>query len=319
MIRLYRSGAVIAETIEVGPGWILSPDVLWIDLVRPTREEETAVERALGLGLPTPEEMAELEASSRLYRENGSVFLIADLMHHGDEDLPALAPVTFVITDGPLVTIRYVDPRPFSMLDERLAREPALCGCGREVFLTLMEAVIDRLSDVLSGNAANVEAVSAHVFTQKKTVGFDRLITRLGRAQMANARIEQSLSGLARIFAFLGPDDRFEKDPELREHLRSLGRDASSLISHAQAVAASINFQLSAALGLIGIEQSAIIKIFSVAAVAFMPPTLIASIYGMNFQHMPELRWMAGYPLAVLAMLAAAITPLLWFRKKGWL
>jgi magnesium transporter len=319
MIRLYRSGAAIVEATEVGPGWTLDTDILWIDLVRPTRTEETAIEAALGLGLPTPEEMAELEASSRLYRENGAVFLIADLMHHGDEDLPALAPTTFVITDGPLVTIRYVDPKPFSMLDERLEREPTLCGCGREVFLTLMEGVIDRLSDVLSGNAAHVEAISGHVFSQTKTVGFDRLITRLGRAHMANARIEQSLAGLARVFAFLSPDDRFEKDPEIREHLRSLGRDASSLIGHAQAVAASINFQLSAALGLVNIEQSSIIKIFSVAAVTFMPPTLIASIYGMNFEHMPELRWVSGYPLAIVAMLIAAITPLLWFRKKGWL
>jgi len=319
MIRLYRSGSTVVEASNVGRGWVLPPDVLWIDLFRPTREEETAVEAALKLGLPTPEEMAELEASSRLFRENGAVFLIADLMHHGDDDLPALAPTTFVITDGPLVTIRYVDPKPFSMLDDRLDREPTLCGCGRQVFLNLMEAVIDRLSDVLSGNAANVESMSGQVFAQRKTVGFDRLITKLGRAHMANARIEQSLSGLARIFAFLGPDDRFEKDAEIREHLRSLGGDAASLIAHAQAVAASINFQLSAALGLINIEQSSIIKIFSVAAVAFMPPTLIASIYGMNFNHMPELRWMAGYPLAILVMLIAAITPLLWFRKKGWL
>jgi magnesium transporter len=319
MIRLYRSGAGSAEAADVGPGWVLTADILWIDLVRPTREEETAVEAALGLGLPTPEEMAELEASSRLYRQNGAVFLIADLMHHGDEDLPALAPTTFVITDGPLVTIRYVDPKPFSMLDERLEREPTLCRSGSEIFLTLMEAVIDRLSDVLSGNAAHVEAISGHVFAQRKTVGFDRLITRLGRAHMANARIEQSLSGLSRIFAFLGPDDRFEKDVEHREHLRSLGRDAASLIGHAQSVAAGINFQLSAALGLINIEQSSIIKIFSVASVCFLPPTLIASVYGMNFRHMPELAQPWGYPMAVAAMVCAAVLPLLWFRKKGWL
>jgi len=319
MIRLYRSGSAVGEATDIGPGWTLTSDVLWIDMVRPTRAEEHAIEVAVGLGLPTPEEMAELEASSRLYRENGAVFLIADLLHHGDDDLPAIAPTTFVITDGPLITIRYVDPKPFAMLGDRLEREPALCNSGREVFLNLMEAVIDRLSDVLSGNAAHVESISMHVFAQKKAVGFDKLITKLGRAQMANARIEQSLSGLSRIFAFLGPDDRFEKDPDIREHLRSLGRDAASLISHAQAVAASINFQLSGALGLINIEQSSIIKIFSVAAVAFMPPTLIASIYGMNFDHMPELRWQAGYPAAIAAMLIAAITPLLWFKRKGWL
>lgn len=320
MIHLYDAGASIGDVADVcQPGWRLSDDVVWLDLLSPTRDEELAIEKALGIQLPTPEEMAELEASSRLYRENGAVVVIADLIHHGDTEIPALHPVTFVLTEGRLVTIRYFDPRPFTMLSDRLEREPALCGTGAHVYLNLMEAVIDRVSDVLSKTAARVEAISTHVFAEGKTGGFSRLITQLGRAQAANARIDQSLTGLARMFAFLGPDDRFEKDPDLHEHLRSLGRDAASLSAHSQSVAASINFQLSAALGLINIEQSSIIKIFSVAAVAFMPPTLIASIYGMNFDHMPELAQPLGYPLAVLAMLVAALLPLAWFKKKGWL
>ena len=230
-----------------------------------------------------------------------------------------LDPVTFVLTAGPLVTIRYFDPKPFTMLLDKLDRDPALCGTGADLFLNLMEAVIDRASDVLSTNAAKVEAVSNHVFSGRKTVGFEKLITQLGRAHIANARIEQSLSGLARIFAFAALDDRIEKQAEAREHLNSLARDAQSLITHNQAVAASIDFQLSAALGLINIEQSSIIKIFSVAAVAFLPPTLIASIYGMNFDHMPELPQVWGYPAALVAMLVSAILPLAWFKKQGWL
>jgi magnesium transporter len=141
----------------------------------------------------------------------------------------------------------------------------------------------------------------------------------LGRAHIANARIEQSLAGLARIFAFAALDDRIEQHADAREHLNSLARDAQSLIAHNQSVAASIDFQLSAALGLINIEQSSIIKIFSVAAVAFLPPTLIASIYGMNFAHMPELPQAWGYPAALAAMVVSAILPLAWFKKKGWL
>ncbi|RZL53221.1 MAG: magnesium transporter, partial [Variovorax sp.] len=124
--------------------------------------------------------------------------------------------------------------------------------------------------------------------------------------------------GLNRIFAFVGTDERIDSGQD-RAHLRSLSRDVESLTAHNQSVAASINFQLSAALGLINIEQSSIIKIFSVAAVAFLPPTLIASIYGMNFDHMPELHWPIGYPLAVTAMLISAVLPLLWFKHKGWL
>ena len=320
MIRVYRPGCRTCVSHAGEPAaWTLPPDAVWIDLLNPTPDEDRAVEAALGLSVPTREEMAELEASSRLYRENGATYVTADLIHHGDADMPGLDPVTFVLTAGPLVTIRYFDPKPFTMLLDKLDRDPALCGTGADLFLNLMEAVIDRASDVLSTNAAKVEAVSNHVFSGRKTVGFEKLITQLGRAHIANARIEQSLSGLARIFAFVALDDRIEKQSETREHLNSLARDAQSLITHNQAVAASIDFQLSAALGLINIEQSSIIKIFSVAAVAFLPPTLIASIYGMNFDHMPELPQVWGYPAALVAMLVSAILPLAWFKKQGWL
>ena len=320
MIRVYRPGCRACESFDGDPGaWTLPPDAVWIDLVSPTPDEDRAVETALGLSIPTREEMAELEASSRLYREGGATYVTADIINHGDSDTPTVDPVTFVLTGGPLVTIRYFDPKPFAMLTEKLDREPDLCVSGAELFLNLMEAVVDRASDILSVNAAKVDAVSNTVFAQRKTVGFDHLITRLGHAQIANARIEQSLAGLARIFAYVALDERIDRAPDARDHLRSLSGDAASLIAHNQAVAASINFQLSAALGLINIEQSSIIKIFSVAAVAFLPPTLIASIYGMNFDHMPELHWMAGYPLAIAAMVISAILPLLWFKKKGWL
>jgi len=320
VIRVYRSGCKACE-VHAGEAaaWTLPTDALWVDLVEPTPDEDRAVEAALRLSVPTRAEMAELEASSRLYRENGALYVTADILHHADDDLPAIDPVTFILTTGPLVTIRYSDPKPFSMLLEKVDRDPGLCRDGADLFLNLMEAIVDRASDVLARNAANVEAVAGHVFSGRKTVGFEKLITKLGRAQIANARIEQSLSGLARIFAFATLDDRIEASADPREHLKSLSRDAQSLIGHSQAVAASINFQLSAALGLINIEQSSIIKIFSVAAVAFLPPTLIASIYGMNFDHMPELPQPWGYPAALVAMVVSAILPLAWFRKKGWL
>lgn len=320
MIRVYRTNNNAWEPSAVDPAdWTLPADALWIDLVEPTPEEDRAVEKALGLSVPTRAEMAELEASSRLYRENGATYVTADIIRNGDDEIPNIDPVTFVLTEGPLVSIRYFEPKPFAMLQEKLDRDPGLCVTGVDMFLNLMEAVIDRASDILAKNAGRVETVGNHVFSGRKTVGFEKLITKLGRASIANARIEQSLAGLARIFAFIGIDERIDKVPDARAHMRSLSRDAESLISHSQAVAASINFQLSAALGLINIEQSSIIKIFSVAAVAFMPPTLIASIYGMNFVHMPELPEVWGYPAALAAMVVAALLPLAWFKKKGWL
>ena len=117
MIRVYRSGCTACEPSTVDPAdWSMPPDTLWIDLLNPSREEDVAVEKALGLSIPTREEMAELEASSRVYRENGAIYATADLITHGDDALPGVEPVTFVLTDGPLVTIRYADPKPFSLL-----------------------------------------------------------------------------------------------------------------------------------------------------------------------------------------------------------
>lgn len=322
MIRLFRAGAGTSQVVDrVDDAFRLPPDVIWLDLIAPTRDEELVLEKRLNLPLPTREEMVELEASSRLYRENGATYATADLIHNGDADIPAIDPVTFVLTPGPLITIRYFNPRPFVMVDERFAREPGLCATPAEVFLQLMEASIDRTSDVLATNAQRVESIADHVFTgaHGSSASYEKLISKLGRAHIANARIEQSLSGLARIFAFVSLDDRIEQAVNPREHLKSLSRDAASLLAHAQAVAQSINFQLSAALGLINIQQSSIIKIVSVASVAFLPPTLVASIYGMNFRHMPELAQIWGYPFALVLMLLAGVGPLLWFRKKGWL
>ena len=320
MIRIYRSGATTFEPVTADLAtWTLAPDVIWIDLVDPAPDEDRAVEAALRLSIPTREEMAELEASSRLYREDGATYVTSDIIHNGDADLPSVDPVTFVLTSGPLVTIRYFDPKPFAMLIEKLERQPNLCATGADLFLELMEAVVDRASDILSANAARVEGIADHVFSEGKTVGFQKLITKLGRAHIVNARIEQSLAGLARIFVYVASDERIDHVPDAREHLKSLSRDAASLIAHNQAVAQGINFQLSAALGLINIEQSSIVKVFSLVTVCLMPPTLIGAIYGMNFEHMPELRWIEGYPLAILAMLLSGLSPLIWFRRKGWL
>lgn len=319
MIRLYRSGCTACEPVVAAPAdWVMPPDTLWIDLIDPTLEEDQAVERVLGLSIPTRDEMSELEASSRLYREGGATYLTADIIHNGDSEMPTIDPVTFVLTPGPLVTIRYFDPRPFTLFIDKLEREPSLCVSGVDMFLNLMEAIIDRASDVLGKTAHKVEAVGNHIFSEGKRVGFEHLVTKLGRAHIANARIEQSLSGLSRVFAFVGVDDRMEHG-EPREHLKSLARDATSLLAHNQAVAQGINFQLSAALGFINIEQSSIFKVFSIFSAVLMPPTLIGAIYGMNFDVMPELRWAAGYPMALVAMAVSAALPLLWFRRKGWI
>lgn len=320
MIRLFKSCEPSPEVMEgLADGWRIPPGVVWLDLLNPTREEELAVEAALGFQIPTREEMAEIEASSRLYRHSDATFITADLLHHTDAPLPSVAPVTFILSAGPLVTVRYSEPRAFKVLGEKFDREPELCGGPLMVLMNLFEAVVDRTADVIERTSAEVESLSEDIFAAPGRTNYARAIKRLGEAQHACARIMDSLAGIDRALSFLRLDERYDGDEWAKEHMRSLDRDIQSLSGYVAGVVHAVNFQLNAALGLINIEQSGIIKIFSVAAVAFLPPTLIASIYGMNFDHMPELHWPLGYPMAILAMVISAVVPLLWFRKKGWL
>lgn len=320
MLRLLRTNAAtVEEDVLVGEDFALAPDVVWIDLLDPTLEEERSVERALGLLLPTREEMQEIEASSRLYQEDDATFMTAMVLYNAEAEVPASGPVTFVLAGNRLVTIRYSRPKSFDLFAANVERQPALCRNAPETFLNLLEAIVDRTADHLERTAAEVEAISREVFGTRKAGEFQRLLNRLGRNQNANAKMRDSLVSLARLMGFATLADPIEHDHEARAHLKSLQRDVQSLTDYSSYVSSNIAFVMDATLGLINIEQNAIIKIFSVASVAFLPPTLIASIYGMNFDHMPELHEPIAYPLAVLAMILSAVIPLLWFRKKGWL
>ena len=319
MLKVLRRGQSAFDTVTPEPGWQLPEGVLWIDLVAPNREEELAVERVIGVEIPTREEMAEIEPSSRLYQDRGATFMTAAILTGAASEFPLLAPVTFVLVGQVLVTIRYVEPSSFKAFAGQFERQPCGMPSGGEVFLSLLDAVVDRVADIVEGVANEVEEASQNIFRRPRRGSFEPAITQLGHAQMVSAKARNSLASLARVISFAGLADQLESVPDLREHLRSLSRDVQSLTDHAAYVSANITFLLDAAMGLINIEQNSIIKIFSVAAVAFLPPTLIASIYGMNFRHMPELYWVAGYPMALILMIASAVGPLWWFRRKGWL
>lgn len=319
MLRVLRQGAPGFEPGGLTPEWRLPADAVWIELVDPTRAEEVAVEQSIGLLLPTREEMAEIEASSRLYQEDGGTFMTATILVNAEGELPTAAPVTFVLAGDKLVTIRYVEPRAFSVFAAQAERQPSLCPHGPQTFLGLLDAVVDRTADILERTASEVETQSRTIFSRPRGAAFEKILSRLGRAQNVNAKARDSLVSLARLLSFASLAEQFEGDKELRDHLKSLQRDVQSITDHSSYLSGNITFLLDAALGFINIEQNQIFKIFSVFSVVFLPPTMIAGIYGMNFEHMPELRWMEGYPLALCMMLAAALIPLIWFRRKGWL
>ena len=316
MLNLLRRGAPGFETQSPDAAWTPPPDAIWIDLKSPTRDEELAVERALGVELPTPEEMAQIEPSSRLYQENGATFMTATLLARSAEG-PTAAPVTFVLVKGLLVTIRYEDLRAFTVFAERASQNEA--GSGTSALLGLLDAIVERLAEILEETADGVETASKTIFRQRaQDGGYQPLLAELARAQSVTSTTRTSLVSLARLLSFAALAREIAADPECGAHLKSLQSDAQSLTEHASFQSSHISFLLDAALGLINIEQNGIIKIFSVMAVIFMPPTLVASVYGMNFHHMPELSWPFGYPMALGVMLASALLPVLWFKHRGW-
>ncbi len=300
-------------------------NAVWFDLLTPTREEEAIVEQALGIGVPLREEMEEIEISSRLYLENGAAYMTATLPALTDTDDPHLAPVTFVLAGERLVTVRYHEPRAFVTLVSRAQRVAMGCHNGESILISLLEIQVDRLADVLERISREVAHISKEVFqpsgakpTRSSTI--QAILEAIGRKGDMTSNIRECLGSLGRMIGFFGQVTlKGKTGKELRVRIRTLSRDCQSITDHASFLTQKVTFLLDATLGLINIEQNAIIKIFSVVAVVFLPPTLIASIYGMNFHFMPELSWPYGYPFAMLLMVASAISPFWYFRRRGWL
>lgn len=300
-------------------------EATWIDLLRPTAEEEREINRWLGVEIPDREEMEEIEISSRLYLEGSTAFMTAILPAFGDSEEPEMAPVTFVLSAKSLVTLRHHEPRVFSLMLQRSDRGLAIASDGEEVFVQLLEAIVDRLADILERYGKEIEGVSKTVFAKtdihsRVPQDFGKVLANLGRYANAVSNVRDSLVSLERLCTFattLLLQRKSRKD--IRERIKTIARDIRSLADHDAFLSQKINFLLDATLGMINIEQNGIIKIFSVAAVVFLPPTLVASIYGMNFEFMPELKWPMGYPFALGLMVISVLLPFFYFKRRGWL
>lgn len=295
----------------------------WIDLLNPTAEEERRVEKLVGLEVPTREEMAEIEVSSRLYEENDALYMTASLLVGGHGPLPQSCPVTFILADKGLVTIRYAEPSVFRTFVQQAQKADLNLKSADAVFIALLEAIIDRTADILEKVGLDIDAVSRNVF-QTDTNGdairsdYKAMIRQIGRSGDLTSKVRESLVSIGRLVNFLTAECG-DLHPELRARTGTMSADIRSLTDHATYISNTTVFVLDATVGLITIDQNNIIKIVSVVSVVIMPPTLIASVYGMNFRFMPELGSALGYPLALVAMVGAAILPYWYFKRRGWL
>jgi magnesium transporter len=325
MLSVYVPRGNSLERVQLSLGTPVPDSAVWFDLVTPTLTEDKLLERYLGIAVPTREEMQEIEVTSRLYVENGARYMTATLMCQSDTETPKTTPVTFILSGHRLITVRYDEPRPFMIVGNKLSRICTPTVNGESVLMDLLDAVIDRAADILERIGSEVDQVSHNIFEPEASRedharSYNEILKVIGRKGDLTSKVRESLVSIGRLLLYLANEaDNMKWAKEPRAQLRGMQRDVQSLSDHAAYLSNKIQFLLQAMLGVVSIEQNNVIKIFSVAAVGLMPPTLIASVYGMNFKHMPELDWSFGYPVAITLMVLSAALPYYFFKWKKWL
>jgi magnesium transporter len=291
---------------------------IWVDLEAPSSVEKAWILDRFGLAIPDDIVDEDLEESARFYEEdNGELHIRSDFLIDDDE-APRNVRVAFILKDGVLFSVHAEDLPVFRLLRLRARRIPALIGDAKDVLLKLYDADAEYSADTLEGIYDSLELVSVRVLKQDvDDQAAGAALSAIARQEDLNGRIRRNVMDTRRAVSFMMRSRML--GAEQFEEARQILRDIDSLDSHTAFLFDKMNFLLDATVGFININQNKIIKIFSVASVALLPPTLIASIYGMNFKAIPELDWPMGYPFALTLMVASVAAPFIYFRRKGWL
>ena len=311
-----------SEHAQVSP----SPrKVSWIDLLRPTDGEGASVESRYGLKLPSRQDLSEVESSSRASEKNGVLFLNMPTVSRMSGLDEAPSPVGFALSKDLLVTIRYTDLRSFETVAEKFSKDTGPAS-SVEAFAALVDEIVDLSADLLEEIAAELDAISRTVFSRRgKQTHVTRsndelrdLLIDVGNAGARLSRIGDSVLSLQRIVAFVSGTEREWIPRKMREHLSTPQNDLLSLNEYETHLADKVQFLLDAVLGFINTKQNDIFQVLTVISVVGIPPTLVASIYGMNFRNMPELNWAWGYQYGLALILLSAVVPILWFKWRRW-
>jgi magnesium transporter len=331
MLTLYHSRAGRGEQPTDLADESLLANAAWIDLFRPNPEEITFIKRATGLAVPSIEDLSEIESSSRLRHQNGAIYLSAPLVYRADSDQPLTTPVGFVLTRERLITVRFEELGPFNTFINRELAAESDPLTSAAVFAGLMDAIADRLADILEMIAAELDALSHRLFRSPVTEPAARrpparenadlriILRRIGQSGDLASKIRDSLLGIGRIVPYVSGLTTDWLPSEVKPRLDTVRQDVSSLSDYDTHIVNKVQLLLDATLGLINVEQNNIIKVLTIVSVVGIPPTLIASMYGMNFKGMPEYDWSWGYPYALAMIALSAILPLIWFKLRGWI
>jgi magnesium transporter len=336
MIKLHGPQGAVEPEAHVAEN-AYPPHAVWIDLDDPSAEEAGRVEAATGIRVPSRKALSEVENSSRLRRlKNG--FSLSTPMITFDKLDSQVKPLGFVLTKDRLVTVRFHELRAFAEVKKRIDTGDGPGSTSTEIFLLLMEELVDSLADALEDMGADLDSLSTRIFDfdvrgggiagdaklqsqtpRRRDLALRRILRGIGRRGKTLGKIRSSLLGLERIVPFVANECENILGEEQVPRFEAVRRDIASLDEFEIRLSENVQFLLDATLGLISIEQNNTFRVLTVASVVGIPPTLIASMYGMNFKHMPELEWAYGYPYGLALILISAIIPVVFFRIRGWL
>ncbi len=307
-------------------GTTASAAPVWIDLLDPTEQERMRVEREFGIRVPARGELEEIESSSRLRIEQERLYLSMPLPIEDDRAAPAPLPLGFILSPALLLTVRFSDLPAFGEVRARFKQSERPVD-SQAAFTALAETMVDSAADALERGSAELAAVSRQVFTRTRVPGrrpkwlnrrLRQMLTSVGAAGDKLSHIRESLLGLARVIGFVSETAREWLHPETHRRLQTVRADLASLTDFEAHLSSKTQFLLDAILGFINIEQNETFKVLTIVSVVGIPPTLIASLYGMNFHNMPELTWRWGYEYGLGVIALSTLAPIAWFKWRGW-
>jgi len=316
--------------IYIGPNGALTKNpehgtLAWIDICNPTQEQRKLIENEMRLTLPQRSELLQLEYSNRFYVEDGCIFMSVNLITKV-EPLPENHMITLIVTPRAIITLRYTNPNPIQTLIDQLEQRRFEVKDYLYVLVILLETIVGKAADIfeLVGErsdqivASLVKSISGKI-SKSHSESLTKILREINSLENLLSRGYQSLSSINLLVGFYEQNDDEHQENYVVKNIDIVKKDVHSLLKHGEYLSQKLGFHLQSTLGLINIEQTQIVKMFTVLAMVFLPPTLIASVYGMNFQFMPELSWKYGYLIAIGLMIASTFLPYKFFKKKGWI
>ncbi|MER3000400.1 magnesium/cobalt transporter CorA [Morganella morganii] len=316
MLSAFRVDNKRLQRLDLEEGDALT-DALWVDISEPEEHERQLIQTQFNQELATSPELDDIEASARFFEDDDGLHVHSFFYYEDADDHAGNSTVAFTLRDGRLYTLRERELPAFRLYRMRARKQTMQDGNGYEILLDLFETKIEQLADEIENIYSNLETLSRAIMKGKQDDEFDKALSALAEQEDIGWKVRLCLMDTQRALNFLVRRTRLPANQ--LEQAREILRDIESLLPHNESLFQKVNFLMQAAMGFINIEQSRIIKIFSVVSVVFLPPTLVASSYGMNFKFMPELDWSLGYPAAIGVMVAAALAPHLYFKRKNWL